>query len=276
VLFAKLAPDGVTIHADRSQVEQVILNLVVNARDAMPDGGRVTIQTRSVTLEQSSVARDYVLLAVEDTGTGMTPELKAHLFEPFFTTKEAGKGTGLGLSVVHGIMKQNSGQISVSSEPGAGSTFRVYFPRAAVAVKAPASEKPAVLSGHENVLVAEDEGGIRRFIAQALEFHGYRVFAAENGREALRILMDSAQPIDIVVSDIVMPDMGGRELAERIAVEFPSVPILFISGYAKDLDVRRWVKASRVDFLPKPFSATDLAKKLREVLDQVQSKASAE
>jgi len=274
-LSAVLASGIGTIHADRSQVEQIILNFVVNARDAMPGGGTITIETSNVTLEESppgallqADAGPYVMLSVTDTGVGMTGAVMAKIFEPFFTTKEIGKGTGLGLSVVYGIVKDSGANLSVNSEPGAGTRFQVYFPRVLESpAPAPRVEQPGSSAGSECILLAEDEDELRKFVTRALEFHGYRVLAVKNGREALQLLQASPQPIDIVLTDVVMPDMGGRELAESIRDERLSVPLVFMSGYSKDLDVYRGTKVSRIEFLQKPFGASDLTKKIREVLD---------
>jgi two-component system, cell cycle sensor histidine kinase and response regulator CckA len=279
-LTTSLARDCGPIHADRIQVEQVILNLVVNARDAMPRGGRIVIETGNVVLEQSTPDTllevspgPYVMLAVKDNGAGIDPELRAKVFEPFFTTKEVGRGSGLGLAVVYGIVKQSGGNVSITSQPGDGTTLRVYFPRAAEATEvARPAERPRPYRGTERVLLAEDELGLRRFMTQALEFQGYRVTPVRNGRKALALLKDAKQEFDLVVTDLVMPDMGGRELAKHMADEHISVPILFTSGYSEDL--ARWVKADQVEFLPKPFRASELARKIRSILDRTQTSSS--
>jgi CheY-like chemotaxis protein len=247
----------------------------------MPRGGKIVIETGNVTLERGApetileaVPGPYVMLAVKDTGTGIVPEARAKIFEPFFTTKEVGHGSGLGLAVVYGIVKQSGGSISVTSEPGVGTTLRVYFQRAAEAAEeARPTERPKPYHGTERVLLAEDELELRRFVTRALEFQGYRVTAVKNGRRALALLKDAKQEFDLVVTDLVMPDMGGRELAKHMADEHIEVPILFTSGYSEDL--ARWVKADQVDFLPKPFRASELARKIRDILDRLRSGSSA-
>ncbi|MDB5049226.1 MAG: domain S-box protein [Fibrobacteres bacterium] len=264
---------------DRGQVEQIILNLVLNARDAMPQGGKLTLETANIDLDDSYVAThldstpgSYVMLAVSDTGTGMTEDVKRKLFEPFFTTKEAGRGTGLGLSSVYGIVKQSGGSINVYSEAGMGSTFRVYFPRAvqndAAPVDSPRAANPENLRGRESLLLVEDEESVRRFAVQVLESQGYRVFTACNGREALDVLEKSDTPIQLIVTDVVMPDVGGQALSERVKTLRPALPILFISGYTENSVVHRGLINAGEPFLQKPFSPTELARKVREAMDR--------
>jgi CheY-like chemotaxis protein len=262
---------------DKGQVVQILLNLVVNARDAMPGGGRIIVETQRARLEKptrdtllSAPPGSYVALSVKDTGTGMAAEIKAKLFEPFFTTKAVGKGTGLGLSVVYGVVKQLGGGIAVQSEPGRGSTFCIYFPE--VEEASPAAEggmerkKPESYRGSETILVVEDEDSVRKFITRALTAQGYRVLESRNGVEALNLLHATEQPLDLVMTDLVMPDMGGPELAAQIRLLWPSLPVLYTSGYSKQTDDTREALANAEHFLSKPFGPLDLARKVREVL----------
>ena len=262
------------VKADRGQVEQVLLNLAVNARDAMPTGGRLTIETRNAELDEGYAAAhadarpgDYVLVAVSDTGTGMSDEVKARIFEPFFTTKEAGKGTGRGLATVYGIVKQSGGHVGVYSEVGRGTTFKVYLPRAAPesgAAKAPSQfRRPP--RGTETVLVVEDEDAVRALTRHVLQHSGYTVVEAEDAAAAVRAA--AGHGIDLLVTDVVMPGLGGRELAERLRASRPGLKVLFLSGYTDDAVVRHGVLHEAVNFLQKPFSPTALAHKVREALD---------
>jgi PAS domain S-box-containing protein len=264
---------------DRGQVEQILLNLVVNARDAMAANGRIVIKTGNIFLDQAyldnhleSAPGPHVLLSVSDTGSGMTPEVKAKLFEPFFTTKPPGKGTGLGLSVVYGVVKQSKGSISVYSEPGMGTVFRVYFPESAAAMgagRAPeAARDLASLRGDETVLLVEDAEQVRDFAVLALQAQGYTVIEVRNGLEALAAL-ETCPDIRLVVTDVVMPDMGGAALAGRIRQIRPLLPMLFMSGFAEHNEVSNLIAASGERFLQKPFTPFDLARKVREVLDAV-------
>ncbi|HET9949133.1 MAG TPA: ATP-binding protein, partial [Longimicrobiales bacterium] len=266
-----------TIKVDRTQLEQVVVNLAVNARDAMPDGGRLTIETADVHVERDPVQEQrgmkpgrYVLIAVTDTGVGMDAETQKRIFEPFFTTKEQEKGTGLGLSTVYGIVGQSGGHVHVYSEPGRGTTFKIFFPwvdadvteRAAAPV--PAQATPG---GTETILVADDEEAIRRVAERILAGLGYTVLTAENGMRALDVAAAHAGRIDLLVSDVVMPEMNGIELWERLRVERPGTPALFLSGWASDAVVRHGILDGQVPFLPKPFSTQQLGAKVREVLD---------
>jgi signal transduction histidine kinase/ActR/RegA family two-component response regulator len=263
---------------DRGQVEQVLLNLAVNARDAMPAGGRLTIKTGHVTLGPEYTATHpevgpgpYVTLTVADSGTGMSAEVMARLFEPFFTTKAPDKGTGLGLSVVYGIIKQSGGTISIDSEVGRGSTVRIYLPRVDatdVATGAGAeSAAAASVQGTESILLVEDEEAVRKFSTQALESHGYHVIATSRGEEAVQVLRGLGKPVDLVVTDLVMPGMGGQSLADEIARIRPGLPVLFISGYSVALTVRGRQPGTTGGFLKKPFGPFDLLAKVRESLD---------
>ena len=271
-----LAPELGAVRADPGQLEQVIMNLTVNARDAMPLGGKVTIETANADLDETYAAAHapvvsgpYVMLAVSDTGTGMTPDVKAHLFEPFFTTKEQGKGTGLGLATVYGIVKQSEGYVWVYSELGQGTTFKIYLPRAAqdVTSSPPKAASPSSTRGSETVLVAEDEEAVRKLTRRVLEAQGYTVLAAADGPEALRLAHTHAGPIHLLLTDVVMPSMSGRELAELVVSTRRETKVLYLSGYTDDAVIRHGVLEPGVAFLQKPFTPQTLARKLREVLD---------
>jgi len=263
------------VKADRGQLEQVLMNLAVNARDAMPDGGRLTIQTGSVTLAGPLAetlelpAGAYVELTVRDTGVGMDDQTRAQVFEPFFTTKASGEGTGLGLATAYGIVRQSGGQIRVESEPGRGTAFHVLLP-VAPAGEAPApsrGERERPKSGSETMLLVEDEDMVRRLARLSLERRGYRVLEAAGADEALRLAAEFDEPIHLLLTDIVMPGMNGRALAERLAGDRPETRVLFMSGYPDDAIVRHGISEADVAFLEKPFSPDDLAEKVREVLD---------
>jgi PAS domain S-box-containing protein len=271
----RLAPDlGVTL-ADPGQIEQVLMNLVVNARDAMPHGGRLTVETRNVELSESQASSlggvgpgAYVELLVTDTGCGMDAETQARVFEPFFTTKEKGKGTGLGLSTVFGIVKQSGGDVQVVSAPGQGSTFRIYLPRTATPAVAPGPEVSAGLAtGRETILVVEDEEPLREAARRSLANAGYQVVAAANGREAMRVWEEHEGHFDLVLTDVIMPEMSGKALASRLADQAPGTKILFMSGYTDDTIVHHGVLDPGIHFIAKPFTALSLAGKVREVLD---------
>ena len=263
-LVTDLADGLGAIKADRNQLEQILVNLVVNARDAMPTGGQLTIATRN-----EDAAAPRVVLTVRDTGHGMDEYTRAHLFEPFFTTKEVGKGTGLGLATVYGIVQQSGGEISVDSAPGAGATFCIALPRVesaeAAATIAPAL--PAQVQGRETVLVVEDEEMLRNLARIVLRKNGYTVLEAAHGADALSICQSHPGPIDLLMTDVVMPVLGGRELADRVALLRPDVKVLFVSGYTDDAIVRNGVMAESVQFLHKPFTPATLLSKVREVLD---------
>ncbi len=270
------ATDLDAVEADPGQLGQVIMNLAVNARDAMPRGGQLTIETANVVLDDAAVQQHvtmrpgrYVMLAVSDTGVGMDADTKAHLFEPFFTTKEAGKGTGLGLATVYGIVKQSGGYIWAYSEPGRGATFKIYLPPVAAraeAVRSPVAPSAAT-HGSETVLVVEDEEAVRRLSCRVLESHGYTVLAAGRGDQALHVASRHTGPIQLLVTDVVMPGMSGRELAKRLSSLRPATKVLYLSGYTDDAIVRHGVLEPGVSFLQKPFTPAALARKVREVLD---------
>src|SRR6267143_1387894 len=264
------------VRADPGQLEQVIVNLVVNARDAMPRGGKLTIETARVDLDAAYAWEHgtvepgrYVMLAVTDTGVGIDRAAQARLFEPFFTTKEFGKGTGLGLATVYGIVKQSGGYIWVYSEPGRGATFKVYLPRVEQAGEPVAAPQPPAraLGGTETILLAEDEAAVRNLARRVLEKHGYKLLLAATGRDGVQVAQQHGGPIDLLVTDVVMPEMGGRELAQRLTARQPGLKVLFLSGYTDDAIVHHGVLYAGVAFLQKPFKPDDLVRKIRAVLD---------
>ncbi|MFZ0447963.1 MAG: response regulator, partial [Desulfatiglandaceae bacterium] len=269
------------IDIDPGQMEQVIMNLVVNAKDAMPMGGKLTIETVNIDLDQNyftdhSIVEkqpgSYVILTVSDTGIGMEKGVQEHIFDPFYTTKGIGKGTGLGLSTIYGIVKQNNGFIWAYSEPGQGSTFKIYLPKVKRDVKEEEKEQPPVenLSGSEIVLIVEDDYSLRKLAQKSLQPHGYRVLVAENGEDALRISKEHDGTIDLMMTDVVMPKMGGKETAERLQAIHPQMKVIFMSGYTDDAIVHHGVLAPGLNFLQKPFSPKGLARKVREVLEKKQ------
>jgi len=265
-----------SVKADPGQIEQVLVNLVVNARDAMPGGGVLTIETGNVFLDEEyslghlpAQSGHYVMLAVSDTGVGMDERTKSQVFEPFFTTKESGKGTGLGLSTVYGIVKQSGGYIWVYSEPGKGSTFKVYIPRTEEREDGPRKAVPPVedLRGEKTVLIVEDEESILKLSCAVLGGYGYAVLAARGGEDGLRIAGKHEGEISLLLTDVVMPGMGGRELYERILQQRPKIKVLYMSGYTDKAIVRRGVLDPGTSFLQKPFSPISLARKVKEVLE---------
>ena len=273
-LVTLLAPTA-AVRADPGQLEQVLMNLAVNARDAMPRGGKLTIEVGLLTpddafgKEHPDVPRGpLVVVAVTDTGVGMDPEVRKHIFEPFFTTKELGRGTGLGLATVYGIVKQSGGHVEVDTAPGEGTTFRIFLPAVEAPRPAPPPSLDAVVGGSETVLLVEDEAALRSLAQEILRDQGYRVIAAASGPEALEIARSHPSPIDLLVTDVVMPGMDGRELADRLLPLHPETRCLFMSGYTDDAVVRRGVREEGMPFLQKPFTIDALALKVREVLDQ--------
>ncbi len=283
-LEARLAPDAGEIDADFAQLEQVILNLVVNARDAMPEGGHCVLETAAVVATAPDAPVDpqldlppgrYVRIAVADDGLGMSDEVKGHLFEPFFTTKERGKGTGLGLATVYGIVRQSGGRVRVESSPGRGSRFEIYLPQAANAVEersaAPARPSAAArrraARGHEVILLVEDEDNIREPAIEVLESHGYTVLPARSGEEALSLAAHQAGPIHLAVTDVIMPGISGGQLAERLAVVRPETKVLYISGYPEDAISQHGVLDPGKSFLQKPFPPSHFLRAVRQVLD---------
>jgi len=276
-LVYAMADDLGRVKIDPGQMEQVIVNLAINARDAMPSGGKLVIETDNAELDEGFpqshihvIPGRYVMVSIHDTGVGMTPEVKERIFEPFFTTKEQGKGTGLGLSTVYGIVNQSGGTICVYSEPGHGTTFKIYLPR----VDEPLEEVKEVMAGKgfiqgsETILVAEDEREVRKLSVQILKKQGYRVLEASNGAEALRIFELQKDPVHLILTDVVMPQMGGKELADRLRSICPNIKVLFTSGYADSALAQKDRFDSHLAFLGKPFSPTGLLQKVREVLDR--------
>jgi CheY-like chemotaxis protein len=259
---------------DPGQLEQVIMNLAVNARDAMPNGGQLTVETANVDLDETYMQAHplaapgrYVMLAVTDTGTGMDAATQARIFEPFFTTKEVGKGTGLGLATVQGIVQQSGGFIWVYSEPNHGTCFKIYLPR----VDEPVSEVATVagdsLMGTETVLVVEDVEAVRAVTRRMLERYGYRVLEAADGEAAIRLAANAAEHIHLLLTDVVMPNVSGRDLAEVFAKTYPDSKVLFMSGYTDDAIVRHGTLQEGIAYLQKPFTPDSLASKVRKVLD---------
>ncbi len=276
LLTTHLDPDLALINADPGQLEQVLINLAVNARDAMPGGGDLTITTDNAELSDEHGERHlgaapgtYVMLAVTDTGSGMTKDVQQRLFEPFYTTKGVGKGTGLGLATVHGIVKQSGGDVYVYSELGHGTTFKVYFPRLTTAepVTITTEHRAITPSGSETVLLAEDDEAIRTLGARVLGTLGYNVLVARTGGEALRIVAEHKGQIDLIATDVVMPEMNGSQLVEKVLEARPGIRVLFMSGYTDDEVMRRGVIDGQTAFLQKPFTPDLLAHKVREVLD---------
>ena len=270
------APGLGRVRADPGQIEQVLLNLAVNARDAMPNGGKLHIALANVELGESEASAPprlapgrYVRLEVGDTGCGMTPETIARIFEPFFTTKREGEGTGLGLATVYGIVQQSGGAVDVESCPGRGTTFRVYLPRCADTQAAAEPEARSRLStdGSETVLLVEDDDHVRALVAHMLRQHGYTVLEARGGRQALEAARAHAEIIHLLLTDVVMPGMNGRVLAERLALQRPDMRVLFMSGYSDDEVLRAGIQTGRTVVIQKPFSTADLAGRLREILD---------
>jgi two-component system cell cycle sensor histidine kinase/response regulator CckA len=277
-LQTQLAPDLGRTRADAGQIEQVLMNLVVNSKDAMPNGGKVTIQSANARLNHEDVRREYsyihpglyVVLSVTDTGEGMDKETQLRIFEPFFTTKEKGKGTGLGLSTVYGIIKQSGGYVLVQSEPGQGTTFRIYLPRVEDALETVGTLgiSSSQNGGSETVLLVEDEESVRQLARETLESKGYKVLEAENGEAALRIVSNYSDKIDMLITDVVMPGMSGRELSARLCASRPQTKVLYLSGYTEDAIGHEGVVDPHTVFLQKPFTLQMLSRKVREVLGE--------
>ena len=274
-LITQLSSELGRTRADAGQIEQVIMNLVVNAKDALPEGGKIAIETSNVNLGDD-VRRQfsyilpgpYILLSISDTGQGMSKETQAHIFEPFFTTKEKGKGTGLGLSTVYGIIKQSGGYVFVESEVGRGTRFRIYLPRVEEAAEAAGMTHAArsVAGGSETVLLAEDEESVRDLVRETLEGKGYKILACENADAALQMAAAHAGTIDLLITDLVMPGMSGRELAKRLCALRPQTRVLYLSGYTEDVLAHPGMIEPGTVFLQKPFTLQVLARRVREVL----------
>ncbi len=264
-----------SILADQSQIEQVLLNLAANARDAMPGGGMLTITAANADLDEAyqrshagSSAGQYVSMTVADTGEGMTPEVLEHIFEPFYTTKPRGRGAGLGLSTVSGIVEQSDGFVLAESSPGSGSVFSVFLPRVASPQEpAPDPAEHGATGGSETILVAEDEAPVRRVVERVLRGAGYRVFVASNGHEALA-MAQTLPHLDLLLTDVVMPGMGGADLARQLTASRPDLRVIFASGYSGDSLVRIGVREGRFPYLDKPFTAEALLARVRQVLDE--------
>jgi two-component system cell cycle sensor histidine kinase/response regulator CckA len=276
-LVAVLDPELAIVKADPNHIEQVIMNLAVNARDAMPQGGKLIIETANMVLDSAYVqphmgvpVGEYVMLAVSDTGFGMDKEIQARIFDPFFTTKEQGKGTGLGLSTVYGIVKQSGGHILVYSEPGHGSTFKVFLPRVNDTTEIAEGEAVRTsarkFDGGATILLVEDEKLVRKLTRTILEMYGYCVLEAASAREALQQAQDYAEEIHILITDVVMPEMDGRALASSIGVTRRDMKVLYLSGYAPEAVIQPVQLERGIAFLPKPFTPEMLARKVREVL----------
>ena len=264
------------VKADPGQVEQIIVNMAVNARDAMPQGGKLVIETANLDLEDPCVHQHvvvppgrYVTLTVSDTGIGMDAETQAHIFEPFFTTKEKDKGTGLGLATVYGIVRQSDGYAQVYSEPGRGTTFEIYLPRVeGRGESGQVSEAPGhPVAASETILLVEDEEAVRALAARGLQQRGYKVLESTGPEDALQIGEQHKESIDLLLTDVVLPRMSGRRIAERLGILRPGMKVLYISGYTDDSVVRHGVLEASTAFLQKPFTPASLARKVREVLD---------
>jgi signal transduction histidine kinase len=276
-LAATLAPELGRVRADPGQLEQVLVNLAVNARDAMPAGGRLALTTANVDVEPPPPGAGaggpvppgrYVVLQVTDTGSGMDAITQARIFEPFFTTKPRGRGTGLGLATVYGIVRQSGGHVAVESAPGAGTTFRMYLPRVdALLAAATASQRPAAAAGSGTILLVEDERLVRVLARKVLEQAGYRVLVAEGGAQALELARGHSGVIDLLLTDVVMPEMSGREVVRRLLQERPAVRVLYMSGYSDEAVAQHGVLDAGTSFIAKPFTPTTLATKVREVLE---------
>ena len=282
LLTAVLDPDIRLIRADPGQVGQVLMNLAVNARDAMPQGGKLTIETADVVLDEDFTADHadckpgrYVKLSVSDNGQGMAPAVQARVYEPFFTTKGPGKGTGLGLATVYGIVRQSGGGIDLYTEPGHGTTFKIYLPAIDEPLnpRGPDRRAAPVAGGTETILLVEDEDAVRAIALLALQTQGYTVWQADGGKKALKVAERHHGHIDLLVTDVIMPGMSGRELAEVLTARHPGLRVLYVSGYTDDAVIRHGILQAEVAFLQKPYTPLMLARKVREVLDQARGPA---
>jgi PAS domain S-box-containing protein len=271
-LSVRLAPGLWPVRADASRLEQILMNLAANARDAMPNGGTLRLETANVPREDVPLASapavtDFVRLTLRDSGVGMPPEVQAHLFEPFFTTKPTGQGTGLGLSTVYGLVRQMDGHVLVESEPGRGTSFDVYLPRAAGTVAKPAPRPAASAAGGETIVVVEDESAVRNAAVRALRAAGYQVLVAASGREAIALAAAQATPPQLLLTDVVMPGLDGRAVAEELRRRHPSLRVLYMSGYTQDAVRARGVLDGGAQFVQKPFSPASLVARVRAALD---------
>jgi two-component system cell cycle sensor histidine kinase/response regulator CckA len=276
-LVTRLDPMLGRIKADPGQIEQIIMNLAVNAYDAMPQGGRLILETANIDLDEGFTGQQvglkpgpYVRLIVSDTGIGMDAETQSHIFEPFFTTKKPGKGTGLGLAMVYGIVQQSEGYISVVSRLGQGTTFNIYLPRLEQEITPMGSGQPATETkrGSETILLVEDEEMVRELARYALQQNGYHILEAQHGREALDICGRHDGPIHLLLTDVVMPaGLSGRQLAEQVVTTHPQIKVLYMSGYANDAIIQQGMVEPGIAFLQKPFMPSTLTRKVREVLD---------
>jgi CheY-like chemotaxis protein len=278
-LITFLADDLGRIKADPGQIEQIIMNLVVNARDSMPSGGKLAIETANVELDEIYTRSHlgvkpghYVMFLVSDTGMGMAPEVKKRAFEPFFTTKEKDKGTGLGLSTVYGIVKQSGGDIWVYSELGYGTTIKIYFPQVdepqdIVEEKEKGVEK-GLPRGGETILVVEDDEEVRKITGRILRMQGYRVLEASNGGDVFSVCDQHEGPFHLMITDVVMPEMKGPELAKRLSSSYPEMKVIYMSGYVEDVLSRQGILEKGMEYIQKPFTVNELARKAREVLDK--------
>jgi CheY-like chemotaxis protein len=269
-LDLRLLPGTAMLRIDPGHLDQLLVNIILNARDAMPQGGILTVETGERQIGAGARARrvrpgPYLLLAIRDTGAGMDGETRAHLFEPFHTADPRKQRAGLGLSIVYGIVRDNGGIVRVSSEPGQGTTVKVYLPKAEP--EEIEAEEPGSLWGNETVLVVEDEDGVRELMRKVLVEHGHAVLTARHGRDALLLAERYERPIDLVVTDVVMPEMGGGELVERLTALRPDLKVLYISGYTNDEVLRRGVHGAQTSFLHKPFTSEGLMQVVRGVLD---------
>ncbi|PYS29273.1 MAG: hybrid sensor histidine kinase/response regulator, partial [Acidobacteria bacterium] len=275
-LVLNLSDGLLSVEADKGQIEQVLMNLVVNALDAMPEGGKLEVQTTNIHLEKTTSpdldleSGRYVMFSVQDTGRGMDQETLSHIFEPFFTTKDKSKGTGLGLSTVYGIVTQSGGYISATSQPGQGTTFRVYLPGFEASAEPLETSQMEAPHGSETILVAEDADLIRQLTREILEVRGYNVIEASDGEEALQICKSYVGTIHLTLSDVIMPGMNGRELAEQAVRLRPDMKVLLMSGYADEITRSGYIHPG-FHFIEKPFTSNSLALKVREVLDHPES-----
>jgi two-component system cell cycle sensor histidine kinase/response regulator CckA len=274
-LVLRLGPDLPHVRADQAQIEQALMNLAVNARDAMPSGGTLTVATASRRVDDAFAAARpgskqglYASLSVSDTGTGMSPEVRSRLFEPFFTTKERGKGTGLGLATTYGVVKQSDGFIWVDSTEGSGTTFEILLPAVDDALDEPMPRAPVHRRGGETILLVEDEIAVRNLVRTTLASSGYAVLDAGSGEEALAVARAHRGPLHLLLTDVVMPGMNGRELAARIAAEHPEARVMFMSGYTDDVIAHHGVLEAGTDFLEKPFAPATVAARVRAALDR--------